>query len=345
MATAIDWNCVMDIAGKAARSIGQELLRYQVRRTTDEVRFYFGSGWYADIRGDALTQCDPFDDKPLRALMEREFAAQYEKHGRPIMESAIGHIVEAIESNYRDGATRGDLAIFIGARALVGLQKAWSDDATITAPLCPHGGSAATAHPRQAALIGETEFERCYRGEVMGVPILNDPWCPQDYWTVQRLKRDGLNILPCKLCGKPSEVFTLHGIKIMSCSCVEQIPGSPMMVAIHEPSPEAVERGKQAFADLWASEVDAAVDMPRCKGYRFEDERQTRDLVACLEQRGQEQRLNPDVLRLGYPLKHLTLTADEDARARAEWSRRLREKQTEARRKEREQVVVDLDWN
>lgn len=41
----------------------------------------------------------------------------------------------------------------------------------------------------------------------------------------------------------------------------------------------------------------------------------------------------------------LGLTFAQLDAARAEWSRQLREKQAEARRKEREQVVVDLDWD
>jgi hypothetical protein len=44
-------------------------------------------------------------------------------------------------------------------------------------------------------------------------------------------------------------------------------------------------------------------------------------------------------------LQSATLSAADEALVRKEWAEDLREKQAEVRRKEREQVVLDLDWD
>ena len=145
----------------------------------------------------------------------------------------------------------------------------------------------------------------------------------------------------CALCGKPTEVVTIKlgggpAVPITSCECVNSFPGRPQMVMVK---------------NNWIDEINKHEHNVRRPAVRFADldkGDQLQILKDCNDRAMAEVSAHFDKT-YGEQIEAL---ARENERLRAELgdrsarSARFRELQDEARRKERERVVLDTSmWD
>lgn len=265
----------------------------------------------------------------------------------------IEQIVEAIQNREEQGVPRRLLAVFCSPHAA----KIIADG------ICDRAIAGIVDPPPYRVVekyIGREMLTEWWVGDIMGVPVLRDPDCPIDYWRVESMpefferKPPKLGGVSVSIVGGTREDYERMFAQQDKQRAIEQI-NAEMESAINDLRKQIASRH-----ELWSDVPMYGPTQWQGPSISTEGERTWCEFVAeeiactaidglpvaqCfhrLELRarpGYESRTDPII-----PEPFTSLTFRQEEAARTEWSRRLRELQAEARRKEREQVVIDIDW-
>lgn len=294
----------------------------------------------------------------------------------------IEQVIEAIHEHERNGAWRSSLAILCGANAvkLIGEElPSLARCLTVNHEIPPypmledHIGREVICQAWRGAVLNVPIFfdPDCPIDywRVQRFPAIEHPpefgkdsrwrWNAQKQNWIRNEKTndDGTR---CPLCGNEIAPRMVDGWQIASCNSCGKYASSAGRVKnasiqlvndAFRDARDIIKRSGEAWSDAvlpddaWSKQTSK--EREEVKQVRAERRQaaQFDGLIDRLSKRGHESEFNPVAVRMGYPAKSLMLTAEQESQARAEWSRRLRELQAEARRKEREQVVVDIDWD